>query len=333
MAQSGKFAWLGVLFGAVVIVVIAAAGVFGLPELQVGSAQNRSEVNGPLISRGYTDAPVGTAVIAGDPVGGSVLTELRIKNGQTIKRGEVIAVLNNYAAADVEVRRIEAEIAKARRKRETMISGYRTAEIALQEVSVKSASDESQLKDLELSRSSAPPDQKQLQSTLSQQALEREEAKLRFQKEVLKADLAQIEADIAIYEAKLDGAKIERELAMVRSPLDGVVVDIYTRQGERISFRGIAKIVDLSQIRIFADVDEIHLRTLKPGGKVEFTFQGSRTVHIGTIIRTPLTVKRTKRSEADLGESNARLLEVEIRPDDPQSIPQMLGREARVVFQ
>ena len=72
---------------------------------------------------------------------------------------------------------------------------------------------------------------------------------------------------------------------------------------------------------------------MKPGGKVEFTFQGSRTVHVGTITRTPLTVKRTKRSEADFGESNARLVEVEIKPDDPQSIPQMLGREARVIFQ
>lgn len=331
MAQSNKIAWVGAV--ALAVAVISLAIVFVLPDLQVGSAQNRSEVNGPLISRGYTDAPAGTAVIAGDPVGGSVLTELRIRNGQAVKRGEIIAILNNYATADVEVRRIEQELAKARRQRESMISGYRTAEIALQEISVKTASEENRLKDLELSRSSVPPDQKQLQSNLSQQTLEREEARLRFQKEVLAADLAQTEADIAIFEAKLDEARIGRELAVVRSPLDGVVVDIYTRQGERISFRGIAKIVDLDQIRIFADVDEIHLRSLKPGGKVEFTFQGSRTVHVGTIARTPLTVKRTKRSEADLGESNARLVEVEIKPDDPQGIPQMLGREARVVFQ
>lgn len=331
MAQSNKVAWVGAV--ALTVAVISLAIVFVLPDLQVGSAQNRSEVNGPLISRGYTDAPAGTAIIAGDPVGGSVLTELRIKNGQAVKRGEIIAILNNYATADVEVRRIEQEIAKARRQRESMISGYRTAEIALQEISVRSASEENRLKDLELSRSSVPPDQKQLQSNLSQQTLEREEAKLRFQQEVLAADLAQTEADVAIFEARLEEAKIGRELAVVRSPLDGVVVDIYTRQGERISFRGITKIVDLDQIRIFADVDEIHLRSLKPGGKVEFTFQGSRTTHVGTITRTPLTVKRTKRSEADLGESNARLVEVEIRPDDPQSIPQMLGREARVVFQ
>jgi len=332
MAQSNKFAWVGA--GAAAVAVIALAMTFGLPDLPVGSAQNKSsEAHGPLISRGYTDAPAGTAIIAGDPVGGAVLSELRIKNGQAVKRDEIIAVLNNYAISDVEVRRIESEIAKARRQRETMVSGYRTAEIALQEVSVKTAAEESRLKDLELSRSSVPPDQKQIQSTLSQQTLEREQAKLKFQKEVLAADLAQTESSIAILETKLDEAKVERELALVRSPLDGVVVDIYTRQGERISGRGIVKIVDLNQIRIFADVDELHLRTIKPGGKVEFTFQGSRTVHVGTITRTPLTVKRTKRSEADFGESNARLVEVEIKPDDPQSIPQMLGREARVIFQ
>jgi len=332
MAQSSKLSWVGA--GAAAVAVIALGMTFGLPDLPVGSAQNKSsEVHGPLISRGYTDAPAGTAIIAGDPVGGGVLSELRIKNGQAVKRDEIIAVLNNYAVADVEVRRIESEIAKARRQRETMVSGYRTAEIALQEVSVKTAAEESRLKDLELSRSSVPPDQKQIQSTLSQQTLEREQAKLKFQKEVLAADLAQTESSIAILETKLDDAKVERELALVRSPLDGVVVDIYTRQGERISGRGIVKIVDLNQIRIFADVDELHLRTIKPGGKVEFTFQGSRTVHVGTITRTPLTVKRTKRSEADFGESNARLVEVEIKPDDPQSIPQMLGREARVIFQ
>jgi multidrug resistance efflux pump len=231
---------------------------------------------------------------------------------------------------------MEAAIAKARQQREAMISGYRRAEIAQQEVSVKSASEESRLKDLELSRSSLPPDQKQLQSTISQQTLEREQAKLKFQKELLAADLAQTESDIVINTARLDEAKLEREQALVRSPLDGVVVDIYTRQGERVSGRGIAKIVDLNQIRIFADVDELHLRNLKPGGKVEFTFQGSRTIHVGSIVRTPMTVKRTKRSEADFGDTNVRnvrLVEVEIKPDDPQGIPQMLGREARVIFQ
>ncbi len=53
----------------------------------------------PLIARGYTDAPEGTAVVAGDPAGGSVLVELRVKDGQKVKKGEIVAVLSNYAPA------------------------------------------------------------------------------------------------------------------------------------------------------------------------------------------------------------------------------------------
>ena len=56
----------------------------------------------------------------------------------------MIAVLSNYSRADVTVRTTEAELEKAKRQREAMVSGYRTAEIAMQEVVVKSAAEETQ---------------------------------------------------------------------------------------------------------------------------------------------------------------------------------------------
>ena len=51
----------------------------------------------------------------------------------------------------------------------------------------------------------------------------------------LKNETAQAEIDIDIAKAKLDNARRTREHALVRSPLDGVVVQIFTRQGERVS--------------------------------------------------------------------------------------------------
>lgn len=317
-------------------IAVVAGGVFvslGMPGFQSGNAQGRIEAVGPLISRGYTDAPAGTAVIAGDPLGGNVVIDLRIAEGQVVKKDEIVAVLNHFPSADVDVRKAESELKRAEQQRESMVSGYRTTEIEMQEGSVKSATEEGRLKVLELSRSSMPPDQKQIQTTLSEQSVEKQQARLRVQREALAADIANIDTDIRIIKTKLEAAKLAREQALVRSPLDGVVTQIYTRRGEAVSRYGIAKLVDLSQLRIFADVDEIHLPHVQQGGKVEFTFQGSRTVHVGTIVRVPFTVKRTKRSDADFGESNARLVEVEIAPDNLSTLPLMLGREARVVFQ
>lgn len=291
------------------------------------------KVNGPLISRGYTDAPTGTATLAGNPEGGAVLSELRVVEGQKVKRDEVIAVLSNYERADVSVRTTEADVEKSKRSREAMVSGYRTAEIAMQEVVVKGKSEELKLKGLELQRSGKQPDMKQLELNISQQDLAREEAKLRVMKETLATDLLQVDIDIAINTARLDNARVTRELSLVRSPLNGVIVQINSRQGERVAPGGIAKIVDMSQMRVFADVDEVHLGRLAPGGRVEITFRGSSTVYSGKIARVAPTVKRMQRVEPDGGSStDGRVVQVEIELDDAASMPQVLGRETRVTF-
>jgi len=331
MARARKFTWSAA--GLAVLFVVGMLALWIAPSRQTSSAQDGIRPAGPLISRGYTDAPAGTAVIAGDPAGGTVLLELRITDGQKVKRNDIIAVLSNYPKADVAVRSTEAELSKARQQREAMISGFRTAEIAMQEVVVKSEAESNKLKALQMQRSGLPPDQKQLELNIAQQNLEREQLKLRVQKETLATDLAQIDTEISIITSKLDNARTTREQALVRSPLDGVVVQIYSRQGERVSASGIAKIVDLSQLRILADVDELHVGRIAPGGKVEVTFRGSPTVFKGKVSRIAPTVKRMQRVEPDGGSStDGRVVQVEIELDDPSSMPPVLGRETRVTF-
>ena len=119
----------------------------------------------------------------------------------------------------------------------------------------------------------------------------------------------------------------------MRSPLDGVVVQIFSRQGERVSPAGIVKVVDMAQLRVLADVDELHVSRLKPGGKVDVTFRGNNDVYKGTIERIAPTVKRMQRVEPDGGSStDARVVQVEIKIDDTSSMPPVLGRETRVTF-
>ena len=331
MARSIRFVGIALGAAALVAAVVVLVQTMG-PSRQANAAREPIKVVGPLISRGYTEAPAGTAVIAGDPEGGPVLLELRIVDGQKVKRDEIIGVLSNHPAADVDVRLNEAKLAKAMQQREAMVSGFRTAEIAMQEIVVKSEVEWNKLKILEMQRTSMPPDQKQLELNISEQNVRREEAKLRLQKETLASDLEQLETDIKITTAKLDNARNAREQALVRSPLNGIVTQVYTRQGELISGNGIAKIVDLSQLRILADVDDVHLDKVAEGGKVEVTFRGDTKVYMGKITRVSPVVRRLKRSQADLGEGNVNLVEVEIALDDSDTMPKALSRETRVTF-
>jgi HlyD family secretion protein len=325
------------------LAIVAALGValailmFALSNLAAHRQSNKGRdgivATGPLISRGYTEAPAGTVVVAGNPeAGGSVLLELRITDGQKVAKGDIIAVLSNYPTADVQVREAEAGLVKTRQQRDAMVSGYRASQIQMQEIEVRTAQEETKLKAIQSQRTDGPPDQKQLELNISEQKLEQQKAKLRVMTETLATDLKQIETSITIMQTKLDNALETREEALVRSPLNGTVVQIYTRQGERVSGNGIAKIVDLSQMRVITDIDDLHFSRVALGGRVEVTFRGSSRIYTGKISRIMPVVRRLKRSQADLGEGNVNLVEIEIELDETAGVPQVLTREARVTF-
>jgi HlyD family secretion protein len=331
MARAKKFRWGAI--GVAILVAIAGVGLWVMPSRQTSSAQDAPKAAPPLIARGYTDAPEGTAVVAGDPAGGSVLVELRVKDGQKVKKGEVLAVLSNYARADVTLRMAEADLVKLKQTHDFVLKGTRLSEIALQEATLKSSIEQNKLEALQRARSGKPPDMREIETSIADQALERQKVRLALLKTTLENDLAQYEIDLANTQSRVDSAKRTIEDALVRSPLEGVVVQIFSRQGERVSPAGIVKIVDMNQLRVLADVDELHVGRLKPGGKVDVTFRGNNDVYKGTIERIAPTVKRMQRVEPDGGSStDARVVQVEIKIDDSSSMPPVLGRETRVTF-
>jgi HlyD family secretion protein len=332
MTRARKFTW-GTT-GLAIVAISVALALWITSNWQIGSAQPRTALAAPPpSSRGYIDALAGTAVVGGEPAGGASVLELRVKDGQKVKRDDIIAVLSNYPKAEAALRKAEANLAKLKQIHDTVLTGTRLTDIALLEATLKSSIESDKLKTLERKRSGKPPDEKELEANIAARDLEREKANVELAKQTLKNDLAQYELDLATSTAQVDNARIGCDYALVRSPLDGTVVQIISRQGESVSPAGIAKIVDMAQLHVFADVDEQQVARLAPGGKVEVTFRGSPTIYTGTISRVAPTVRRMQRVEPDGASStDARVVQVEIAFDDPSSIPLVLGREARIVF-
>jgi multidrug resistance efflux pump len=322
-----------IMTGTVAVVGIAVVAAWIAHSQQAANGtSSQLQSSGPLIARGYTEAPAGTVMIANDPAGGMVLRELRIKEGQFVKRDEIIAVMGNYPAAEVAVKIAENNLLKTERMRETILKGTRVVNIELEEDALKSAIENDRLATMLRNRSGKPPEEKELEIWLAEHNLKNQRASLELSKRRLAIDLDQNALDIVRLKAALDQAIRGREEALVRSPIDGVVTQINSRQGEMASGIGIAKVVDMKELRVFATVDELHLPRLKVGAPVEVTFRGSPTVYKGKIAIDPMMVKREKRSEADLGVANVRQIEVEIQADEGVNFPEMLGREARVTF-
>ena len=141
-------------------------------------------------------------MVAGDPNGGTNLVELRIKDGQKVKRDEIIAVLSNYPKADVALRMAEANLTKLKQIHDTVLMGTRVTDIALLEATLKSSIESDKLQTLQRSRSGKPPDVKELEAGLAEQGLEREKVRLELAKTTLKNDLAQSDIDLANQQAR-----------------------------------------------------------------------------------------------------------------------------------
>lgn len=320
-----------VMVGTVAAAAVGAAAWIANSQQATNGATAQS--SGPLIARGYTEAPAGTAMLANDPNGGSLLMEMRVREGQMVKRDEIIAVMANYPAAEVGVQMAENNLRKSEWTREKILKGTRVIDLKLEEDALKSAIEQDKLNTMLRNRAGLPPEEKELQVSLAEQGLKNQRASLELSKRRLANDLEANAVDIARLKAALDQAVAIREQALVRSPIDGVVTQVNSRQGEMASQDlGIVKLVDMKQLRVFATLDEVHLPRLKPGAPVEVTFRGNPTVYRGKIALAPMMVKREKRSEADLGVASVRQIEVEIEADDGVTFPQLLGHEARVTF-
>lgn len=318
----------GVVLACAALVLVAVSGY----SRRNGGTHGGIEAVGPLIARGYTDAPAASAVVAGRPEGGDVLVRLNVRAGDEVRKGQILAVLVNHAAAELDIARAKANLKRAETQETAMLTGFRVAEVAYQEITVKLTEADYRLKELELSRTTMPPDERALRLSLLLSRLDREKAKLAVQKQQLESDRARLRTELQILRNLLEDAEQSREAALVRAPFDGVVTDILTQPGELVTDRGILRIVDLDRIRVYADIDEIHLNRLREGGGAEFTLRGEGAVRAGRIARLPSTVKRTKRSEADFGDTKVRLAEIEIVPVDQANMAKMLGQEVRVVF-
>ncbi len=300
---------------------------------QTAGGQDTARPSKPLISRGYTDAPTGTVMIGGDPGGGGVVLEMRVSDGQKVKRDEIIAVLSNFPRAQSEVRSAEAQLEKLKLQRVDMVSGFRVTELSLQQINVQSTIATNKVKALEVARSDHTPARKEIELGTLQVRLEKAEAILHVMQKRLESDLAGLDALIALDVASLDIARASVAQALVRSPIDGVVVDIRARQGESVNPVGIAKVVDLHQLRVFTDVDVLHLGRVVLAGAVEVKFRGDSTAYRGRITRMSPATKLKQRNQLDEANStDDRVVQVEIELDDPASMPQVVGREARVTF-
>lgn len=248
----------------------ASAAVSGAGATAQAGAPIRA---GGLTASGYVVARA-RATIAAEVTGRVV--EVRVEEGQAVKKGQVIAVLDaSTARAD-------------------------TATAAAREVSAEAGVRAAQAETVEAERALARLQSLSKSGFASDANLKTAQARL----DTANAQLAQARAQANSARSEANRSRVQLSKYEIRAPFSGIVIDKAAQPGEIISplsagggftRTGICTIVDMDSLEIEVDVNEAYIGRVKAGQKVEAVLDAyPDAVMPATVIATIPTASRDK---------------------------------------
>ena len=234
-------------------------------------------------------APVGTTV-----------KKLLVKEGDRVKRGQLLAQLND-AEASSQAARALAQVRASQAESSAVQSGGNREEVLTLEsqlVKARTGRDTAQrnleaLRRLQQSGAASPGEVKQGEDQL---AAAEADLKLLEQKQKDRyspPEIARVEAQNTEAQSAYAAAENILQQLNIRAPFDGVVYSLPVHQGSYVSPGDLVlQEADLSKVLVRAYVDEPDVGRLSPGQKIELTWDAvpGRTWQ-GSVSSVPSTVK------------------------------------------
>ena len=292
--------------------------------------------------------PAGGIIRLSGPVssGAASVAELKVKEGDDISKGQVLALLDNHASfkAAMEKSLTDVDIKKASLAR--VIAGASASEIDTQKAAISQIEVELNLAKTECVRqlklikrkvaSKAASERQCAQRDILLQRLKEAQFKLVTLSTIRKEDIALREAELKNAFAAVDLAKAELETTLVRSPINGKVLVVHTQSGERITDNGILEIGRTDQMWVSAEIYETDISRVSKGQAVIIESDGFTGRLNGTIERVGQVVGQNKIVEAKpRARFDARVVEVKIAVDvaDSAQVAQLTNLQVTVIIQ
>jgi RND family efflux transporter MFP subunit len=250
----------------------------GAPAAPAAAAANdaapaASVAPGSLIASGYVVARR-QATVAAEITGR--LVEVRVEEGQSVTRGQVLAILDTDASnADLSTaasRRDSAAASVDMRRAEVVEAGRVLARS--RELADRGFTTKAELSRLEARAASA------------------------------QAQLAQARAEVASASSEYQRARLQVGRHIIRAPFSGIVVSKNAQAGEIISpisagggftRTGICTLVDMGSLEIEVDVNEQYIGRVQPGQRVDAVLNAyPNKTYSGRVIATVPTADRNK---------------------------------------
>jgi HlyD family secretion protein len=336
--------WLSLLVLAA-IGAAAAALLFDSPDQPRAAATSREGQPAGVGARGRIEPEDGVVLVAApySDARPSIVRDLRVTEGDVVRAGQIIAVLDNWSTLDKALRQREADLEVARRRLVQLKAGAKPADLEAQRVEVKRWESEYQIALSDHQRheklyadkviSHAELDQKRLVTERARRMFDAAQEKLKSLEEVRKEDVDVQAAEVSAAEARVAQAKSELDRMSVRAPADGRVLKVHAHVGEEVGPRGIVELGRTERMFVVAEVYETDINRVRIGQTAEVS---------GELLTTPLAGRVTHiesqvtRSELLANETSAfadtRVVKVKIQLEQGQRVAGLIYGKVDVVI-
>ena len=276
--------------------------------------------------------------ISGQP---SLVSELLVAEGDDVKRGQVLAVLNSRDQLDAAWRAATARQQVAERRLAQVKAGVKPADLAAQSAEIARLESELVNTETDFRRSkmlqesavisAAEFDMKKLAVDAKAQQLRQARERLNSLSEVRDVDvaLAQAEVEAATMAARM--ARIEYEQSQIRAPADGRVVEIHTWPGEEVKPDGILELARTNAMYVVAEVSERDISRVRRGQQATISGEAFTGQLQGVVERIGSKVAKNDVLNVDpTAMSDARVIETWIRLSMPEKAAGLIHGQVTV---
>jgi HlyD family secretion protein len=274
------------------------------------AALGRIEPLGGVIHVGAPSMP--------DAVSGGILAKLYVGRGQDVTAGQLLAEIDTAPILKARLAEAEAGLETARRSARAAVSIAEEA-CVVAAVSARTSGRKNEL--------------------LARGLTSKEEAELaKGDAEAGAASCAARRAEASVAESQVASAatvltlrRAELERAYVRAPFAGRVLDLKAKPGELVAADGILDLGRVGEMYAIAEVYETDIRRVRVNQRARVKSDALAQPIVGTVtLIRPHVHKMDEIGTDPAARKDARIIEVEIRLDDPAAVANLTNLQVEV---
>lgn len=295
---------------------------------------------------GHIEPEDGVIHVSAPSIGGGapLVDELRVREGERVSGGQVLAVLHARKQLEAGLRQSEARIEVARSRLEAVTAGPKSADLEAQRAEIARLDSGLRAAQTELQRyetlfrshdvAASDVDQKRTTVQTTESAIQTATARLNGLSEIRQSDVRVAQSELQSAEADAGRVRVDLDAALVRAPAAGLVLRIHTHKGEQIGPSGLLDLARTDRMNVIAEVYETDIARIHVGQRATIRSELFPGTLDGTVQLIGSNVMRSEVLPNDPSSfSDSRVIRVKVRVSDGQKVAALINGKVTVVFQ